>query len=289
MGSSGTQTFGSTDGTGDPPQHEVRLLGDFTVRCAGRELHLSADAQRLVAFLALRRSAVQRTTVAGNLWADSTQDRAFGNLRSALWRVQRTTKGLLEATGSSLRIADAVVIDVDLLIERHVQADGRDVAFWPYRSECLLFSHELLADWHDEWVLVERERVRQTALHLLESMSEQFAAEGHYPAAMEAAMAAIRLDPLRESAHRCAVRVHLAEGNYSDAIHHVDGYTALLRGEMGIDPSPQLRALLRAHDIVVSSRTTPTCSPGSRARVSVRFAKRRPGGVASQTSSNERS
>jgi DNA-binding SARP family transcriptional activator len=289
MGNSGRQTIGSTDGPGEQPRHEVRLLGDFTVRCDGHELHLSADAQRLIAFLALRRSAVQRTTVAGNLWADSTQDRAFGNLRSALWRVQRTTKGLLEATGSSLRIADEVAIDVDLLIERHLEAHGSDGAFWPYRTECLLFSHELLADWHDEWVLVERERVRQTALHLLESLSERFAAEGHFPAAMEAAMAAIRLDPLRESAHRCAVRVHLAEGNYSEAIHHVEGYTALLHGEMGIDPSPQLRALLRSYDIEVPSGATPTCSSPSSVRVSVRFAKRRRGDAASQISSNERS
>jgi DNA-binding SARP family transcriptional activator len=246
-------------------RHQVRLLGDFTVRADGRDVRLSADAQRLVAFLALRRSTVKRTTVAGNLWTDSTQDRAYGNLRSALWRVQQATRGLIETAGPSLRIANAVETDVDVLVERHTKVDGPDApdeqTAWPYRAECLLFSQELLADWHDEWVLVERERMRQVSLHLLERLSGRLVAEERYPAAMEAALAAIRLDPLRESAHRCVVRVHLAEGNYSDAIRHVDGYTVLLQAEVGINPSPHLASLLRAYDIVRPAGTASTSGP----------------------------
>jgi DNA-binding SARP family transcriptional activator len=239
---------------GSAPRHQVHLLGDFHVCSEEGEIRLSADAQHLIAFLALRGSAVPRATAAGNLWTDSSQERAFGNLRSALWRVHRAKAGLVEASGPCLRIANDVEVDVDLLAERRAVLDGSDhVEPWSYRNEFLMFSHELLAGWHHEWVLVERERIRQLSLHVLELLSERLAADGRYPLAMETAAAAIRLDPLRESAHRCAIRVHLAEGNYSEALRHLDAYTSLLRSELGICPSPQLEALLHSHKIVPAS------------------------------------
>ena len=45
---------------------------------------------------------------------------------------------------------------------------------------------------------------------------------------IEAALQAIAGDPLRESAHRCLIRAHLAEGNVSEARRQVHSYAALL-------------------------------------------------------------
>ncbi|HEY6203669.1 MAG TPA: bacterial transcriptional activator domain-containing protein [Candidatus Limnocylindria bacterium] len=80
---------------------------------------------------------------------------------------------------------------------------------------------ELLADWCDEWVLLERERLRQLRLHALEVLTQRLVTVGRYADAMEVALAALRSEPLRESAHRAVISVHLAEGNRSEALRQV--------------------------------------------------------------------
>jgi hypothetical protein len=71
---------------------------------------------------------------------------------------------------------------------------------------------ELLPGWYEDWVLVERKRLRQLRMHALEALAEKLTEAGRYGVAMPAAYAAVRADPVRESAHRAVVRVHLAEG-----------------------------------------------------------------------------
>ncbi len=77
---------------------------------------------------------------------------------------------------------------------------------------------DLLPDWYDDWVLVERERLRQLRLHALERLAERAIGEARYGQAIDIALTAIQADPLRESAHRMLIRAHAAEGNSSLAI-----------------------------------------------------------------------
>ena len=62
-------------------------------------------------------------------------------------------------------------------------------------------SGELLPDWYDDWVLLEAENWRQLRLHALEVLAGLLTAAGRYGDAAAAALAAVRADPLRESAH----------------------------------------------------------------------------------------
>ena len=80
------------------------------------------------------------------------------------------------------------------------------------------FAADLLPSWYDDWVIVERERLRQIRVHALEELSRRLAAGHRYGDAIDAALAAIAADPLRESAHRRLIEAHLAEGNVSEAI-----------------------------------------------------------------------
>src|SRR5262249_9511790 len=104
-----------------------------------------------------------------------------------------------------------------------------------------------LPDWPDDWLIVERERLRQLRLHALERLAERWTAQGSYGLALEAAMAAIRADPLRESAHRAAIRVHLAEGNLSEALRQFERCRAVLLEEFGVEPTEATTGLLRSH------------------------------------------
>ena len=111
--------------------------------------------------------------------------------------------------------------------------------------DMLCVAGDLLPDWYDDWLLVERERFRQLRLHALESLADDLALGGQFAAAAEAALAAIAAEPLRESAHRVLVRLHLAEGNFGEAIRQYETYAALLRHELDLDPSPNMQNLVR--------------------------------------------
>lgn len=56
---------------------------------------------------------------------------------------------------------------------------------------------ELLPDWYDSWLPDEREELRQTRLHTLEGVARVLSNSGRHADAIQAALAAIRLEPLR--------------------------------------------------------------------------------------------
>jgi DNA-binding SARP family transcriptional activator len=78
----------------------------------------------------------------------------------------------------------------------------------------------------------------------LEVLAGLLAAAGRYGDAAAAALQAVRADPLRESAHDALIRVHLAEHNRSEALREFKHYQELLRAELDIEPTAQLRDLV---------------------------------------------
>lgn len=230
--------------TASPGRASLSLLHAFELRCDGRLVNLPRSAQRLLAFVALHEHPLQRVYVAGTLWIDATDDRAGASLRSSLWRLNRPGHLVVEATSTHLRLAPDV--DVDLrraLAVAHRLLDGSaDAADLDAGEEVLC--GELLPDWYDEWLLFERERFRQVSLHALEAVAERLVHAGEVARALEAALSAVRSEPLRESAHRVLIRVHLAEGNRIEALRQYELCRRLLRDRLGVEPSSQLDELL---------------------------------------------
>ena len=97
----------------------------------------------------------------------------------------------------------------------------------------LLLSRDLLPDWYDDWVAVERERFRQLRVHALERLCDRLVEAERFGEAIEAGLAAMKSEPLRESAHRALVRAHLAEGNRSEALAQYRRFKALLPTSSG--------------------------------------------------------
>jgi len=108
----------------------------------------------------------------------------------------------------------------------------------------LPFLGELLPGWYDDWVLIERERHRQLSLHALEMICELLTAAGRFGPAVTAGLAAVREEPLRESAHRGLIQAYLAEGNPSEALRDYRLYEKLLWRELRLKPSGRLSELV---------------------------------------------
>lgn len=224
--------------------YSVRLLDGFEMRSASGEIALSPTSERIVAFLALRSRPSPRHLVAESLFEDGTCARASGRLRSAMHRIQVSAPDLVTSDGRRLAIATGCSIDVqelDRAFARLLHPSGGRVDELP---DLELFTGELLPGWYDDWVLAERERLRQRCLHALDAVGDQHLRRGRTAEAIEAGLAAVAVEPLRETPHRLLVRAHLAEGNTSEAIRVCEQFADLLDRELGVDPTDELLSLL---------------------------------------------
>ena len=200
----------------------VTLLGGFTV-CVGDEVvQLPTGAQRLVALLALR-GRTSRSRLAGMLWPETTEHRALASLRTGIWRVNQAADQLVAITSGTVDLGRGVDVDVRRLLRAAAEALREGASSTPDDVGAVLDDDGgLLPDWEDEWLLADRERLRQMRLHLLEAVAERLSRAGHHGLALEAALAALRIDVLRESAHRTVIAIHLAEGNVAEALRAYD-------------------------------------------------------------------
>ena len=136
---------------------------------------------------------------------------------------------------------------VDLDIDELVRAAARVSQGGDPRPAAAVLTagrHDLLPGWYDDWVLLERERLRQLRLHLLDEMARAHLRAGEHGEALQAALEAMAAEPLRETPHRLVVETHLAEGNAYEALHAFYVYRDLLLRELQLEPSAAMCTLI---------------------------------------------
>ncbi len=225
----------------------LHLLGEFALVLDGRPHPVPASARRLLALLAVvhRGRRASRSAIAETMRPDSDPARATSTLRSVLWRLPRE-RGRALVLGDAVEVWVHPELEVDLWqAEEQAQAlcspssAGLDDA-----TDLSLLGRDLLPSWHDPWLVVEQESFRQRRLHALERGADLLCRAGRYHDALTAGLNAVSSEPLRESAHRRVIQVHLAEDNHAEALRQYDHYRRLLARELGLAPSPTMRGLV---------------------------------------------
>lgn len=228
-----------------PPTIELHLLGGVRLVVDGTDVPVPSSVARLLAFVGLAAPyPVDRMQLAGALWPDHSDDRACANLRSVLWRSRALCDSCLSSSGVAVSLAHEVWLDVqhpDEVIDLHTsrRAGGAIPA--------------LLPGWYDDWVVHERERIRQLMLHALEDASRASIDAGDCRAAIDLALHAVAMEPLRETPHRLVAEAHLMEGNHAEAIKAFGGYASLLDRELGIVPSSLFGRVVGAEPAVAAT------------------------------------
>lgn len=216
----------------------VRLLPAFAVIIRGDRVALPSSAQRIVAYAAVRGGHVARSAAAALLWPDLPSERAAASLRSTLWQLRRRAPGVLGADAHALWLSAAACVDYREAVEAARTLTG----VWAET-----FQDDLLVEWGEEWVTVERERYRQIRLHALEELCRRLVSTGNTCGAIEVGISAVSADPLRETGQRALIEAHLADGNISEAVRQYRSFAVLLGTELGVAPTAALTALVGSH------------------------------------------
>jgi DNA-binding SARP family transcriptional activator len=231
---------------------EVRLLGGFEVRLAsGAPLAVpTKKAQALLAYLAVHRDRSHpRDKLAALLWGERSDGEARGDLRHALRSLR---KALADIGTSALRIErqhlalDPHATDVDVLTFERDVAEGTPEALERaaavYRGD-LLLGFTLNEPLFEEWLVAERERLREKALEALAQLLAQQTKAASAERAIQTAVRLLALDPLQEAVHRTLMRLYARQGRRGAALKQYQACVGALRRELGTEPEEETRRL----------------------------------------------
>jgi predicted ATPase/DNA-binding SARP family transcriptional activator len=212
----------------------------------GRPLpHLrSRKALWLLALLALRQDRpILREWLAGTLWPDTDQGRAFTNLRVTLSELRGALGDQSERLQSPSRHAlflDLTGVDVDLPV---FDTAMRSQDLEAMKQAVALYRGSLLEGCNEEWVAQERQQREQECLQALQTLGDAALAAGNYGAAIGYYQRAVSMDPWREAARRGWMEALAKGGDRNAAMQVYRELRELLRNDPGALPDEETSAL----------------------------------------------
>jgi len=247
----------------------IHLLGIPQIFAGDEPLPLPAPAKAFLlwAYLLLRRAhPVPREQLTYVIWSDVSESEARANLRRHLHLLRKQLPAppqdadWILATRSTLQWNPdgAYWLDVALL-DRFVGETASEEE-WTAVVDC--YRGDLLAGFYDDWVLTERERLRQRYIHLLEQRIALQKAGGDLRGAIHTTQRLLARDPLREEPYRYLMELYYRVGDRAAALREFERCQTLLRVELETEPMPETLSLRDAiRDGVALEPVTPAPSP----------------------------
>jgi len=234
----------------------VRLFGGVSLSCGDRVLPAipSRIARSLFAYLITYRDRPHtRDLLAGTFWPNLPDAQARRRLTQALWQIKSVLKAnstphpylLTESGAVQFNRAAAYWLDTaefSTAYQESRQPPLRD-EFGRLRTAAQLYQGDFLAGYYDDWAVVERERLREMALIVLDRLVVLCKSQGAYQTALTYVQRLITEDPLSEERHREAIQLFHLLGRDRDAIQQYEVCRSILAEEMGTVPSKATQAL----------------------------------------------
>ena len=231
----------------------VRCLGRLSLRCpeareaVATELPLPATlkSQSLLAYLIVNRQRPHtRNHLAGLFWGDRPERNARRSLATALWQIRRCLPGddFILADATDVRFTPHGPFWLDAAeFERLVQARDLPAQVSVLQHAVELYRGDFLDGFYDDWVLGERYRLESLYGDALARLMTAQEALGAHAAVLAVAQRLLAQDPLREDAHRAAMRAYCRLGQRHAALAQFGRCEQVLAAELEIAPMAETR------------------------------------------------
>ncbi|HEX2054705.1 MAG TPA: BTAD domain-containing putative transcriptional regulator [Actinomycetota bacterium] len=241
------------------PDLDIRLLGRFSVRRAGREIPSSAFQGRLVRML-LRLlitrpgQLVTRDYLTECLWPRRAPADPERNLNVMVARARRALGDpRLIVTGSGgyfFQPASGCVVDAELFLDKvrsgrkHLNDGLADAALSDFQSALDLWAGEpITEDAYEDWAQDYRRRLSGALLEALEGAAAAALSAGWAADAAALSGSAAAREPLREASHILLARSLAATGDTAGALAALRAFQSRLLEQLGLDASPGMVSL----------------------------------------------
>ena len=234
---------------------EIHLLGRFAIFAPDGEVALpTAKVRLLAAYLFWQQGRwVRRDLLRGMLWGELEEERAAGNLRTALYFLRRALAAggapddLLEIRRDAVRAPAGpdCPVDARLFEEKAwagLQKDAKEVEL--LMGAASLYRGDFVEDLDADWCLPERRRLADLHLAVLRTLVERLSALSLHEAAVSYASRWLAVDPLDEAAHQALMRLYAALGQPARVAEQFEQCRQVLKKELGISPGDATVRLL---------------------------------------------
>ena len=243
------------------------LFGRFRLLVEGERdvAPKSAKARAMLAHLALSREGrASRASLAGLLWSESADPKT--SLRQAVRDVRAT---LGSTSGFFIAGAQEVSLDLDgiWVDARRAQQLARSIRAPDIDELIELATGDLLEDVDvrdpafEEWLLVERTRVREQIVRALRAALDASLQARDLARAEQVARAILGLEPAHEAAHCALMRCHAVRGDMAAVMRQFHACKGLLASHLDLAPAPETQTLL------AGLQKDAAASPGAQARI----------------------
>jgi TolB-like protein/DNA-binding SARP family transcriptional activator/Flp pilus assembly protein TadD len=233
---------------------ELVLFGGFQASAAGHPIDIPGRKERaLLAILAMPPGEPRsREKLTSLLWSDRSDKQARDSLKQALLRVRKSFGSLrplpivTDRTSIALNRA-AIAVDVQDF-EQFVAVgtpEGLARATTLYRGD-LLEGIDVRDPAFEEWLLFERQRLRDQARDALARLLAHHMIVGASAQAGAAARRLLALDPLHEIAHRALMQIYVRQGQTALALKQYQLCSDALQGQLGVKPEVETERLYQS-------------------------------------------
>jgi DNA-binding SARP family transcriptional activator len=205
---------------------------------------LLSKAQAILYYLAATGRPQSRTTLAGLLWGDMTEDTARTNLRKALADLRQALADfvLIDRQTVSLRTERRIQIDVVEFLDK-IKLTAETVDFEALEEAIGLYQGDFLAGFYvrnapdfESWLYTEQARLREMVVQALHLLSGHYAQLGDTTRGIGYVRQLLALEPWREEAHRHLMDLLAQAGQRGAALAQYEICRQVLAEELGVEP-----------------------------------------------------
>jgi DNA-binding SARP family transcriptional activator len=225
--------------------YRLRLLGEPSgIDRADAAVNLaSRKSLALLAYLALNQNQPPgRDRLVDLFWGERFEQQARQSLRQAVYGLRRTLD--VEGTNPIITTGETVSLEPALItvdvweFERLAASESPadlEAAAALYRGP-LLANLRLRESTFNEWLDLERTRLREVAWQVQYRLAKHYKGHGRDADALATVQRLLDLDPLREKSHRLFMRILAKQGERAQALQHYHRLSELLRQELDVEP-----------------------------------------------------
>ena len=239
------------------PRLHVQLLGDFRLAYGDTAITRLSSARlpALLAYLLLHRGAPRpRQHLAFLFWPDSSEAQAQTNLRKLLYLLRQDlpeADRFLLSEGPYVQWRSDAPLSLDVAnfetamarADQAAQAGDQAGQRQALEEAVAVYHGDLLPSCYDDWVLPERERLRQVFVGALEQLALLLESELDYVQAIQHAQRLLQQDPLHEATYRHLMHLHALNDDRAAALRVYHTCVTTLQRELAVEPSPTTRQM----------------------------------------------
>jgi two-component SAPR family response regulator/Tfp pilus assembly protein PilF len=235
---------------------KIRALGRAEVSFNGRAVNVSdwrsQSARDLFFFFLNKREAMTKEQIGQELWHEIEDIQILKTrFKQDIYRLRKAVgRGAIVFEDEYYSFNRDMDYEYDVeafesYLYRARQVDDKMERIGYYRKAIILYEGQYLSDVDDDWVLVERERLKVIYTSALENLAQEYLDTNQLLECLDTCNLAIAQNRYNETIYQLEMRAYAAQGDRASVSRRYKEYKTILADDLGLAPSEETESVYR--------------------------------------------